>query len=193
MGFSETFKYTCVCLGFRTASMNASMHAHASMNACGTQSLVASLWLHELWPARLLCPWDSPGKNTGVGCHFLLQEIFLTQELNPHLLHLLFGSLFFTTVPPGEPIPLADIRPQFNRPPWSVVHIHSTPWQKRQNSLYKKMFLKHAPVLEEKGSHWKNCHRCSHRHLSRYTHMKIMHTKAYLEIHPNFVSVSLFF
>ena len=28
--------------------------------------------------ARLLCPWDSPGKNTGVGCHFLLQGIFLT-------------------------------------------------------------------------------------------------------------------
>ena len=24
-------------------------------------------------PTRLLCPWDSPGKNTGVGCHFLLQ------------------------------------------------------------------------------------------------------------------------
>ena len=26
----------------------------------------------SLWPARLLCPWDSPGRNTGVGCHFLL-------------------------------------------------------------------------------------------------------------------------
>ena len=32
--------------------------------------------------ARLLCPWDSPGKNTGVGCHALLQGIFLTQGLN---------------------------------------------------------------------------------------------------------------
>ena len=29
-----------------------------------------------LQPARLLCPWDSPGKNTGVGCHALLQGIF---------------------------------------------------------------------------------------------------------------------
>ena len=38
---------------------------------------------HGLQPARLLCPWDSPGKNTGVGCHFLLQGIFLTQGLNP--------------------------------------------------------------------------------------------------------------
>ena len=33
------------------------------------------------------CPRDSPGKNTGVGCHFLLQVIFLTQGLNPSLLH----------------------------------------------------------------------------------------------------------
>ena len=37
--------------------------------------------------ARLLCPWDFPGKNTGVGCHFLLQGIFPTQRLNPGLLH----------------------------------------------------------------------------------------------------------
>ena len=28
---------------------------------------------HRRLPTRLLCPWDSPGKNTGVGCHFLLQ------------------------------------------------------------------------------------------------------------------------
>ena len=38
-------------------------------------------------PARLLCPWDFPGKNMGVGCHALLQEIFLTHWLNLHLLH----------------------------------------------------------------------------------------------------------
>ena len=46
-----------------------------------------SLWPHGLWPARLLCPWDSPGKNTGVGRHSLLQGIFPTQALNPGLLH----------------------------------------------------------------------------------------------------------
>ena len=38
---------------------------------------------------RLLCPWDSPGKNAGVGCHALLQGIFPTQGSNPHLLYLL--------------------------------------------------------------------------------------------------------
>ena len=40
-------------------------------------------------PAGLFCPWDSPGRTTGVGCHFLLQGIFPTQGLNPRLLHLL--------------------------------------------------------------------------------------------------------
>ena len=49
--------------------------------------MLKSLWPHGLQPARLLCVWDSPGKNTGVGCHFLLQGIFLTQGSSPRLLH----------------------------------------------------------------------------------------------------------
>ena len=42
-----------------------------------------------LWtvPTRVLCPWNFPGMNTGLGCHFLLQGIFLTQRLNLGLLH----------------------------------------------------------------------------------------------------------
>ena len=39
------------------------------------------------WPTRLFHPWNSPGKNTGVGCHSLLQGIFRTQGLNSGLLH----------------------------------------------------------------------------------------------------------
>ena len=39
-----------------------------------------------LQPTRLLCPWDSPGKDTGVGCCALLQGIFPTQGSNPGLL-----------------------------------------------------------------------------------------------------------
>ena len=46
-----------------------------------------SLQPYRLWPTRLLCPWDSPGKNTGVGCHSLLQGIFPTQGPNLGLLH----------------------------------------------------------------------------------------------------------
>ena len=43
-----------------------------SVRACSV-FVSNSLKPHELQPARLPCPWDSPGKNTGVGCHFLLQ------------------------------------------------------------------------------------------------------------------------
>ena len=44
-----------------------------------------SLGPHGLWPARLLCPWNFPGKDTEVGCHFLLPGIFLIQGWNPRL------------------------------------------------------------------------------------------------------------
>ena len=52
----------------------------------------------------LLTPWASPGKNTGVGCHVLLQGIFPTQGSNLRLLRLLHwqvGSL--PLAPPGNP------------------------------------------------------------------------------------------
>ena len=51
----------------------------------------------------LLCPWDSPGKNTGVGCHFLLQRICLTQGSNPHLLNLLNCMWFLYWWARGSP------------------------------------------------------------------------------------------
>ena len=62
-----------------------------------------SLWLSQtlcdpMEPARLLCPWNSPGKNTEAGCHFLLQGIFPTQGSNAHLLYWQVG--FFTAEPP---------------------------------------------------------------------------------------------
>ena len=49
--------------------------------------LCPTLQPHRLYPTRFFHPWDSPGKNTGVGCHFLLQEIFPTQGSNPGLSH----------------------------------------------------------------------------------------------------------
>ena len=55
-----------------------------------------SLRPHGLWPARLLCPWDFPGKNTGVGCRFLLQGIFLSRGSKPSLLHWQAGSLLLS-------------------------------------------------------------------------------------------------
>ena len=60
------------------------------------QSCPTLLWLRGMLPTRLLCPWDSPGKNTGVGCHFLLQGIFQTQGSNPSLLHSKADSLLLS-------------------------------------------------------------------------------------------------
>ena len=63
-----------------------------------------SLWSYGLWPTRLLCPWDSPDKNTGVGSHALLQGIFLTQGCNPHFLGLLHRQADSLPLePPGKP------------------------------------------------------------------------------------------
>ena len=48
---------------------------------CEVTSVVSdSLWSHRRQPTRLPHPWDSPGKNTGVGCHFLLQCMKVKSE-----------------------------------------------------------------------------------------------------------------
>ena len=52
-------------------------------------------------PPVFLCPWDFPGKNTGVGWHALLQGVFPTQGLNPLLLHWQVGTLPLAL--PGKP------------------------------------------------------------------------------------------
>ena len=46
-----------------------------------------SLRPYDLQSTRLLCPWDSPGKNTGMDCHALLQRSFPTQGWNLGVLH----------------------------------------------------------------------------------------------------------
>src|SRR5574341_1318545 len=65
---------------------------------------------HRRQPARLPGPWNSPGKNTAVGCHFLLQGIFLSQGSNLGLLYLLHwqaGSL--PSEPHGKPKKLKSV------------------------------------------------------------------------------------
>ena len=57
---------------------------------------------YGLQPTRFLCPWDSPGKNTGVSCHCLLQEIFSTQGLNPLLLPVLNWRTGSSALAPPE-------------------------------------------------------------------------------------------
>ena len=70
-----------------------------------------SLWPYGLKPTRLLCPWGSPSKNTGVSCHFLLQGIFPTQGLNPCLLCLLQWQ--------------ADSLPLCLGSPYMCIHTHT--------------------------------------------------------------------
>ena len=62
--------YVCVCVCVLSHSPMSK-----SFQPCG------------LHPARLLCPWDIPGKDTGLGCHFFLQGMFQTQRLNLCPLH----------------------------------------------------------------------------------------------------------
>ena len=70
---------------------------------CSRSVVPDSLQPQGLQPTSLLCPWESPGKNTGVGCHLLLQGVFLTQGSNPSLLSPVLAGSFFTSEPPGKP------------------------------------------------------------------------------------------
>ena len=54
-----------------------------------------------LWSVACQAPWDSPGKNAGVGCHALLRGIFPSQGLNPDLLHC--RQIFLPTELQGKP------------------------------------------------------------------------------------------
>ena len=56
------------------------------MCLCLVTSVLSDFAIYGLQPTRLLCPWYSPGKNTGVGCHALLQGIFPTRGSNSSLL-----------------------------------------------------------------------------------------------------------
>ena len=94
---------------FRHSSASHGMPSSSGLHAWGCvrvhhSVLSSSLWPHGLQPARLFCPWDFPGKNTGMGCRFLLQGIFQTQGLHPCLwgLNGLVGGVL-TSEPPGKP------------------------------------------------------------------------------------------
>ena len=87
-----------------------------SLQSCST------LWPYGLQPSGLLCPWDSPGRNTGVGGRALLQGIFPTQGLNP-------GSscigrwVLYHERPPGSPSKLEVITYNGRGLPWVMTEI----------------------------------------------------------------------
>ena len=94
---------------------------------------------HELYPTRLLCSWDSPGKNTGVVCHALLQGIFPTQGLNLSLL--CTAGRFFTTEPPKKlPFRVLSIFALFLLKIWKLY------WRSIQVHDYYNFLLHHSLI-----------------------------------------------
>ena len=96
---------TCVCMAGsiccspKTIRILLNWLRVPSHYACSVTSAVSdSVQPHGPQPTRLRCPWDSPGRNTGVGCHALFQGMFPTQALDPRFLSLLhWQAAFFTT------------------------------------------------------------------------------------------------
>ena len=78
----------------------------------------SSLRPYGLKAARLLCLWNFPGKDTGVGCHFLLQGIFPTQGSNPGLPHR--RQILYYLSNEGSPISSVQL--------FSHVRLFATPW-----------------------------------------------------------------
>ena len=75
---------SCLAGGFFTTEPPGKPRSISLLFSCSVLS--DSLQPHGLEPVRLLCSWDSPGKNTGMDCRFLLQGIFPSQGSNPCLL-----------------------------------------------------------------------------------------------------------
>ena len=83
----------------RSLSLHHLGSLYVSRCAC-VQSHLSCVWLFVtcwLLPARLLCLWNSPGKNTRLGCHALLQGIFLTQGLKLSFMSPALVGGFFTS------------------------------------------------------------------------------------------------
>ena len=96
---------------------------------------------YELQPARLPCPWDFPGKNNGVGCHFLLQGIFSNHGLN------VFPTMVDSLSPshPGSPSQTFVVVQLF-----SHVWLFLTPWTAARQAPCLHSLLE----LAQTNGHW---------------------------------------
>ena len=88
------------------------------LEVCGIhlQSLSCVRLSVTLWTVahQVLCPWDSPGKNTGVGHHAVLQGIFPTQGWNPVSCGSRIAGRFLTSEPPVKPFLMLILALIFN-------------------------------------------------------------------------------
>ena len=120
------------------SSSNTAFHPpETTSSSTVSHSLVSDyLWTHGLQPARLLCPWDSPGKDTGVGSHSLLQRI-PTQGSNlglPHCKQILYPCTTWeaqrleSQTFPRLPCSLASTNWVSTKPRWKI-HSLSQIWK----------------------------------------------------------------
>ena len=108
---------------------------------------------HRRQTTRLPCPWDSPGKNTGVGCHFLLQCMKVKSESEvaqscltpsnpidrnlPVFIHGIFQAEYWS----GVPLPYLNIKVKYKVEFWIL------PGQKKKDILKPKEFEYHMDVI----------------------------------------------
>ena len=110
-------------------------------------------------PSRLPCPWNSPGKNIEVGSHSLLQEIFLTQGLNPSLLHCrpTLYCLSYQVSPEKRQSPTYFMNGGYvslNMPPFKLKISHSTRLNEFQFGLFIEETAIWGPGIHQ--SKWTN-------------------------------------
>ena len=101
-----------------------------------------SLWSHGLQPTRLLFLWDFSGKNTGTGCHSLLQEFFPTQGSNSCILCLLHCRCILYPEPPGKPLVFSFTVAEVKRRLQEEPLVAQTPHWQNHSSLQRSIILR---------------------------------------------------
>ena len=107
-----------------------------------TSVMSDSLQPYALKPTRLLCPWDSPSKNTGVGNYTLPQGSFPTQGLNPHLLWLLCCRWVITRAT-WEAFPTSYPSHSKCHKPLTLSHSPPEPFQITKSPFFQNIFIEY--------------------------------------------------
>ena len=124
------------------------------MSCCQVSSVVSdSVRPHGLKPTRLLCPWDSPGKNTGVSCHFLFSNAW-KWKVKVKSLSLVWPSAIPWTAAYQAPPSMGFSRQEY----WSGVPLPSPTYcvnspqiKKQKPPLCSFQFL---PIWNDQGNHY---------------------------------------
>ena len=105
----------------------------------------------SLWPHRLYSPWNSPGQNTGVSSHFLLQGIFPTQGSNPGLLH--WRQILYQMSHQGSPSNEYSVLISFRIDWFDLLTVQGTLKSHPQHHNLKASILQHSAFFTIQLSH----------------------------------------